>query len=264
MEVCFVDTLFTTYYRSIAAIREELIGIKGRILIMESDLSLYKQLQAFMQSDDVEVCYAKSVEDALDTFGKHSYCLAILDLQHVDEISIKVLHIMQIQKPIPILVISNIVEPEQKVALFQAGVQAHIEKPVDIDVCVAQAKSLIHFSEMRATYDQSEEIVFGTELVVSPRLRQTFVNGQPIELTRKEFDLLYFLVQSPYQVFSYEQLYLHVWKEECTFGGEDTVRVHIGSLRRKLGALRKNYILNIRGIGYKFIPPNRNKNQYGL
>ena len=72
-------------------------------------------------------------------------------------------------------------------------------------------------------------------------------------------DLLFCLAQHPGQVWSRSQLYSYVWEDDLGVSGDNTVRTHIGNLRKKLADAGKNYIQNIRGVGYRFIPPALNK-----
>lgn len=116
---------------------------------------------------------------------------------------------------------------------------------------MAQAWSLIRL--YKRNLDPSHLITFGKELLISLHHRQVLIDGKPVQLTRKEFDLLHCLASSPEQVFSLEQLYQHVWDEVSSIGGNETVKVHIKKLRKKLASLGKNYIQNVRGIGYKFV-----------
>ena len=73
-----------------------------------------------------------------------------------------------------------------------------------------------------------------------------------IQLTRREFDLLYLLASRPGQVFSREQLYSHIWNADTEFGVDEAVRFQIKSLRKKLTRTRGSYIQTVRGIGYRF------------
>lgn len=202
------------------------------------------------------VYIVNSSAQVLDALNQYKFCLVILDYQQLEDQHFKAMYMIQQQKTVPILAITNKVESDQKVRLYHAGVHAHIEKPTAIEVCAAQADSLIRLYNSGIAHRYQEDLVFGTELMIQSHFRQVFVHGQPLELTRKEFDLLYFLAQYPYQVFSYEQLYSHVWKDDYAFGGENTVKVHIVTLRKKLSAINKNCIQNVWGIGYKFVPPN--------
>lgn len=95
-------------------------------------------------------------------------------------------------------------------------------------------------------------LTFGTELVINPLYRQVHLKGRSIQLTRREFDLLYLLASRPGQVFSREQLYSHIWNTDTEFGVDEAVRFQIKSLRKKLTRTRGSYIQTVRGIGYRF------------
>ena len=95
-------------------------------------------------------------------------------------------------------------------------------------------------------------LTFGTELVINPLYRQVHLKGRSIQLTRREFDLLYLLASRPGQVFSREQLYSHIWNTDTEFGVGEAVRFQIKSLRKKLTRTGSNYIQSVREIGYCF------------
>ena len=98
-------------------------------------------------------------------------------------------------------------------------------------------------------------LVFGTELIINSIYRHIIIDGEPLELTRTEFDLLFYMAKHPNQIFSRQQLYRQVWGDDLGINGENTVRSHIGNLYKKLADVGKNYIQNTRGVGYKFVPP---------
>jgi len=210
-----------------------------------------------MENDNTDVCCTGSLAEALDSFIKQEYCLVIMDFPLPDLDCFELLHIMRETKHTPILVIAPPMQSESKVALFQAGANACIEKPLDITVCAAQSATLIQLyldsgNELKKSYP----LTFGTELIISPLYRQVIIDGIQIELTRTEFDLLFCLAQHCGQVWSRGQLYHYVWSDPLGMDGENTVRTHIGNLRKKLADAGKDYVQTIRGIGYKFVPPN--------
>ena len=117
------------------------------------------------------------------------------------------------------------------------------------DACLDEGSMLarddvIHFAGYTLT--------FGTELVINPLYRQVHLKGRSIQLTRREFDLLYLLASRPGQVFSREQLYRHIWNTDTEFGVGEAVRFQIKSLRKKLTRTGSNYIQSVREIGYCF------------
>ena len=122
--------------------------------------------------------------------------------------------------------------------------------------CTAQACPLIKlYLDAKIADNNEHPLVFGTELIINSIYRHIIIDGEPLELTRTEFDLLFYMAKHPNQIFSRQQLYRQVWGDDLGINGENTVRSHIGNLYKKLADVGKNYIQNTRGVGYKFVPP---------
>lgn len=226
--------------------------------MIDNDSAIYETVCDSMQDDLTEVCCMTSSAEALASYMKRDYCLVILDIQLADMDGIELLKTMRRAKHTPILVLTNPLCAKDAVSLFHAGADAYLVKPLNAAVCAAQANALIQlYLESDDKHKQHYPITFGTELIISPRYRQVIVEGEVLSLTRKEFDLLHCLASYLGQVFSLEHLYAHVWDDESTVSGEETVRVHIQTLRKKLTAMGKDFIQNTWGVGYKFVPPEQ-------
>ena len=210
-----------------------------------------------MENDSTDVCCVNSPTEALNRSTEQEHCLVIMDLQLLGTDSQEMLRIVREVKHAPILVITSRLTSNEKVALFQSGANAYIEKPVDITVCVAQAMTLIElYEDLGDKMKKCCPLTFGAELMINPLYRQVIVDGVSLELTRTEFDLLFCLAQHPGQVWSRKQLYNYVWDDTLGLEGDNTVRTHIGNLRKKLADAGKEYVQTAWGIGYKFLPPN--------
>nr|WP_325182593.1 response regulator transcription factor [uncultured Oscillibacter sp.] len=230
--------------------------IKKRILIVEDDLSICRLMEEQFQNDRTDVFCVPASAGVLDIFMTQEYCLVIMDVQLSEADSLKMLNAMRAAKHTPILALTSSLKPENRAALLQAGANAYLEKPVNMNVCVAQAEALMKlYCESNHDYQKCCPLKFGAELIINPLYRQVFIDGEPIELTRTEFDLLFCLAQHPGQVWSRSQLYSYVWEDDLGAGDDNTVRAHIGNLRKKLADAGKNYIENSRGVGYRFVPP---------
>ena len=161
---------------------------------------------------------------------------------------------MRSSKHTPIMLLSDSFRGEEVVELLNAGADTYIDKPLNIDICVAQANALIQlYLDSDISHDQQKPIVHGSELIISPRYRQVIIDGNPLLLTRKEFDLLHYLSSYPKQVFTCEQLYSHVWGDGSAIAVDDIVKSQIKRLRKKLSLVGKDYIQTEWGVGYKFI-----------
>ena len=225
--------------------------------MISDDPPLCRLISEYMGNDNIEVHCVSSAAEALDDILDHESHLVTVDFQLPGIDGFEMLHMIQETIHAPILAITPCLSSNEKVALFHAGANAYIEKPVDISVCAAQLATL-----MKLHSDSSENpkdyapLVFGTELIISPRYRLVIIDGKPLELTRTEFDLIFCLAKHPGQVWSRAQLYRSVWDDTLGMEGEHTVRTHIGNLRKKLADVGKEYVQTAWGVGYKFIPPD--------
>ncbi len=209
-----------------------------------------------MQSDSTDVSYAMSVTEIWDLFLNSEYSLIILCIQKPATHYLGVLRMLRKKHTMPIIVIAPMLSVPEKVMLFHSGANACLEQPLDLSLCVAQAYSLMQlYIDAKETNNEKESLIFGTELIINPIYRHVIIDGEPLELTRTEFDLLYYMASHPNQIFTRQQLYRQVWGNDLGISGENTVRSHIGNLYKKLADVGKNYIQNTRGVGYKFVPP---------
>lgn len=232
------------------------IPIERKILVVDKNSAVCREISSNMKDDFTDVRCMESAMEALASYMKEEYCLVILDVQSMDMNSLELLRTMRNAKHTPILALTDPLKSEDIVTLFHAGADACLEKPIDVQICAAQANALIHlYFDTNNRHKSHNAISFGSAFIISPRYRQVIVDGEVLSLTRKEFDLLHCLASYPGQVFSLDHLYAHVWDDEFAVNGEETVRVHIQTLRRKLTALGKDFIQNIWGVGYKFVPP---------
>ena len=195
-----------------------------------------------------------SAVEALASYIKNDYYLTILDIQLTGMDGMELLRTMRNTKHTPILVLTKPLTPEEIVALLRAGADAFLEKPLNMDVCIAQANTLMRRCvEDNIDHGLHRPITHGSELIISPRYRQVMINGKYVSLTRREFDLLYYFADHQKQVFTCEQLYRQVWGDDSVVAIENIVKSQIKRLRKKLSDAGKNYIRTERGVGYRFL-----------
>lgn len=213
-------------------------------------------IQKIMKNDCVDVNCTQFVEKAFDILMTSEYCLVALSLRPNISRDMTLLRMMRESKSIPIMALTQKLSLSEKIALFHAGANVCLEKPIDAALCAAQACSLIQLY-LNAREDNRERypLIFGTELIINPIYRYVIIDSKPLELTRTEFDLLFYMASHPNQIFTRQQLYQQIWGDDLGINGENTVRSHIGNLYKKLADAGKNYIQNSRGVGYKFVPP---------
>lgn len=230
--------------------------IKRQVLIVMNDPETSQSLQVCLEHSAIKVDCAIALSKALECTIKRSYCLLIIDLQMSHIGSAELVRIFRAAKHMPILALSENLDIHEKLDLFHTGVDVFLEKPVNVDICAAQANKLIElYLESDENLAKSIPIAFGTSLVIVPQYRQVLVQGTPIELTRIEFDLLYFMAKHPGRVFSRKELYDYVWDDYYELGGDETVKSHIKALRKKFAVLGREIIETVWAVGYRFIPP---------
>lgn len=203
--------------------------------------------------------YTVSVFEGIKRFIEQDYCLVIIDIVLSEVDGQELLKIMRKTKTIPILVLSSKQGVETRLSSYRAGAHAYMEKPYDLEECLAQAKALIDlYINLKVPKSRCFTLAFGMDLVIDPERRIVLLDGKELSLTRKEFDLLFCLASHAGQVLSREQLYCLVWNNENTYDVDEAVKSQIKNLRKKLTASRK-YIKSVWGIGYRFVDDSNNK-----
>lgn len=231
--------------------------MQRQILLLDTDLEICNSIQGAMRSDQTKIISTMSEMNAINILTQNDCHMVIMGLLPSADETLKIVHHIRGITTAPILMLEENIKNSDKIRLFQEGVTAYLEKPFDIEVCVAQANSLIQlYTEARAENREDKPLAFGRELMINPIYRQVMVDGEILDLTRTEFDLFFCMAQHPGQVWSRKQLYNYVWDDTLGLEGEHTVRTHIGNLRKKLADAGKDYVQTAWGIGYKFVPPS--------
>jgi len=229
---------------------------KHRILILEDDPDIAALEKDYLEMENFEVIVEQDGEVGMRRALNESFSLIILDLMLPGRDGMSVCREIRSKLDIPILMVTARIEDIDKIRGLGLGANDYISKPFSITELVARVKSHIaHYSRLKGNGGGSSmDLDFGG-LRINHASRQVYADENEIILTRKEFDLLYFLASNRDIVFSKEQLYDRIWGEDV-YGDIGTVTVHIKRLRSKL---EKNptepvYIQTLWGTGYKFAP----------
>lgn len=233
--------------------------MKKKVLIIDDNLDTCKEIKYALQSETTEVYYALSAKDGFEQFAKRQFCLVIMDIQLSTTDGMTLLKRFRDLKPMPILILSSKSSSEDRIEALQAGANAWLNKPYELEECLAHAQSLMRlYGDLHTTESRHYTLAFGMDLIIDPVRHQATLKGEPMNLTRKEFDLLFCLADHAGQVLSREQLYSNVWNEDA-YNVDELIKVHIKAIRRKLSLVGKDYIKNVWGIGYRFDPEHEEK-----
>ncbi|MEV0880416.1 response regulator transcription factor [Micromonospora echinofusca] len=226
----------------------------ARLLLIEDDLTIRTPLLRALRERGHAVAAASTamtgLRDALDDRPD----LVVLDLGLPDLDGRELLRMLRAVSAVPVIVATARDDETEIVRVLDAGADDYVVKPFT----AAQLDARIRAVLRRGTGPASEEdpaLVVGG-LRVDPRSRQVSLDGTPVELTPREFDLLHHLAGRPGQVVTKRELLAEVWR--VPYGGADkTVDVHLSWLRRKLGesAQAPRYLHTVRGVGVRLEAP---------
>lgn len=223
------------------------------MLIIDDNLDVCREIKYALQNETTEAYYALSVHDGIKQLTRHQFCLVIMDILLSEADGIELLKMIRQIKPIPIFVLSSKLESTGRLAALKAGAHGYMEKPYELEECLAHAQSLMElYAQLHTSENRCYTLAFGMDLIIDPVKHQATLKGEPLDLTRKEFDLLFTLASHAGQVLSREQLYNQIWPNESEVNVDDSVKNHIKKLRKKLTPSGKEYIKNIWGVGYVF------------
>jgi len=234
------------------------------ILVVDDERTIREVVRRYLELEGFGVTEAETGPQALSILQTQTPDLIVLDimLPGVDGFSITrklrnpaEYQPLSIEGDIPIILLTARTNEVDRVAGFEVGADDYVVKPFSPRELVARVKAVLRRS---ATGDEDNESpVEFDKLYLDPRSRSVSVDKSPVTLTAKEFDLLWFLVRHPRQVFTRQQLLDHVWGYEF-YGDESTVTVHVRRLREKIESdpSKPTYIQTVWGVGYKFEAPS--------
>lgn len=213
------------------------------ILLCEDESSMRKILCKFLLNEGYKVIEAVDGEEALNQFYQSKIDLVVLDWMMPKVSGIEVAKQIKAERNVPIIMLTAKNLPEDEIAVLLSGIDDYLAKPFHAQVLLTRIAKLLGIMNQ----------VIKERLLLLPKENSALVDGTRLHLTRKEYDLLYYLYQNRGQVVTREQLLLSVWGME-TEKDERTVDSFIRLLRDKLG---KEFIKTVYGMGYRFEIPKK-------
>jgi len=219
----------------------------GRILLVEDEEDIASLVRAYLERDGFQVVWATRGMDGLQEFERQDIRLAILDLQLPDTDGFDVCRAIRACSRVPVVMLTARDDEVDRVAGLELGADDYVTKPFSPREFVARVHAVLRRSEPAV----EEELLLAGDVVLDRRSQTAVVDGVEVELTAREFALVWHLAERPGVVVGRERILDRVWGISFP-GGTRTVDVHVGQLRRKLR--RPNLIRTIRGSGYKLVP----------
>ncbi len=242
---------------------------KRNILVVDDERTIREVVRRYLELEGFQVTEAETGPLALSILQDSPPDLIVLDimLPGVDGFTItRRLRSASDHNPlrtdgdIPIILLTARSSEADRVGGLELGADDYVTKPFSPRELVARVKGVLRRASPPET-DSENPLEYGG-LRLDPRSRSVSVDGNNVSLTAKEFDLLWFLLRHPRQVFKREQLLNNVWGYEF-YGDESTVTVHVRRLREKLepNPSKPIYVQTVWGVGYKFEFPAENQRE---
>lgn len=225
-----------------------IIDNKRCILIADDEPKMVRALRDFFRANGFCVLEAKNGIEAFDVFCAHTneIDIILLDVMMPEQDGLTTLReIREASSLIPAILLTAKGEEYDQLSGFSSGADDYITKPFSPSLLMARVEAVLR----RFGKDGQKDIVAG-EITVNSMTRTVCLSGKELDLTRREYDLLYYLIVNRSLSFSREQLLNNVWGYGFD-GGYRTVDTHIRQLRNKLGVCA-DYIKTVHCVGYQF------------
>ena len=228
-------------------------GQTPRILLVDDEQSVQELLSYPLRKDGYEVVQAADGKEALELFGESHFDLVVLDVMMPRMDGLECCRRLRASSPVPIIMLTAKSEEVDKIVGLELGADDYITKPFSVREFRSRVKALLRRSAMSLEPDDGEEVVEAGDLRIDPLKRTVTVDGEPVELTFVEYELLLAMAGSPGRVWSRDQLLGQVWGSS-DYRDPRTVDVHIRHLREKIEKepASPEYLLTVRGVGYRF------------
>jgi DNA-binding response OmpR family regulator len=229
--------------------------VSRTILLVDDDALMRRSLAFHLEQAGYVVHTAANAEDAISFVRYSRPDLVMLDIGLPGMDGLDALRELKTQHSLPVIFLTGRRRELDEVVGLELGADDYITKPFDVDVVLAHIKAVLRRTESNSQLETPSERLIVGDLEIDPKAHTVFCTGRAVNLSPREFDLLFLLATQPEKVFSTDELLAQVWGAEFV-GQPQVVYVHFRWLRQKLEADpdHPQRILTVRGVGYKLIP----------
>jgi two-component system, OmpR family, response regulator RegX3 len=224
-----------------------------KILLIEDERGIAEALEYQLQREGYLVDHVTDGRDGLDRFRIAGADLVLLDLMLPGMSGEDVCKELRRESKVPIIMLTAKDTEIDKVLGLELGADDYVTKPFSTRELLARIKALLR--RVMSDGSTSEGVLEGGGIRLDPERHEVTVRNQSVQLARKEFDLLEFLMENPGRVLARDTLIDRIWGSDY-FGDTRTLDVHVKRLRSKIEAdpHQPVHLVTVRGLGYKFVP----------
>ena len=228
---------------------------RRKILVVEDESTIVAPLTAALEREGFEAHVAGTVADAIESAGRLDPDLVLLDLMLPDGSGFDVCRELRKTSEVPVIMLTARGDEADRVVGLELGADDYVVKPFSAREVIARIRAVLRRTATRPAPAGSGPLEIDG-LRLDPERRSVELDAQPVELSRREFELLERLMRDAGAVVTREQLIEDVWDMNW-FGSTKTLDVHVSSLRRKLGdsANTPRFVHTVRGVGFRFSAP---------
>jgi two-component system response regulator RegX3 len=230
---------------------------RRRVLLVEDEDSITVPLSEALGREGFDASVASTAAEALELAREVEPDVVLLDVMLPDGSGFDVCRELRRTSQVPIIMVTARGEEADRVVGLELGADDYVTKPFSAREVVARIRAVLRRTEQAppAPGDADAQVRIG-ELQIHPARRTATLAGRPLELSRKEFDVLALLAGEAGRVVTRERLLEDVW-DTTWFGSTKTLDVHVSALRRKLGddPSAPTYLHTVRGVGFRLVAP---------
>ena len=218
-----------------------------KILVVDDESRMRKLVKDFLAKKNFQVLEAGDGEEAMDIFYQEKdIALLILDVMMPKMDGWEVCREIRKNSKVPIIMLTARSDERDELLGFELGVDEYISKPFSPKILVARVEAILR----RTGQSNPDEILSAGGIVIDKAAHQATVDGKPMDLSFKEFELLTYFLENEGIALSREKILNSVWNYDY-FGDARTIDTHVKKLRSKMGD-KGEYIKTVWGMGYKF------------
>lgn len=226
----------------------------ANILICDDDVDIVSALKIYLSNEDYKIYTAFTGKQALDCVKEHEIDLVLMDVMMPEMDGIAATAKLREEYNIPVILLTAKSESSDKVLGLNVGADDYVTKPFDpIEVQARVRSQLRRYTRLgQQKREQPKDTITIGGVELNDTEKSVTVDGEPVQLTPIEYNILHLLMRNPNRVFSSTQIYELVWNENA-YGSESAVAVHIRHLREKIeiNPSEPRYIKVVWGQGYK-------------
>jgi two-component system response regulator RegX3 len=226
---------------------------EGRILVVDDEPSVRESVGYALEQEGFEVTLAASGEEAEERLAEGDFDLLVLDIMMPGKSGLDVCREVRERSPVPIILLTAKDAEVDKVVGLEVGADDYVTKPFSVRELLGRVRAQLRRRELDRSTGNSGSAIRSGPVTIDLARHLVTIRGEPVNLTRSEFQVLRLLAENPGQVFSRKEIMEELWQTEFR-GDVRACDVHISNLRQKVESdpQKPELVLTVRRVGYRF------------